>query len=243
MYQQQAQQYLLKILHALEGNKSAILVGGQCLLVWATYFESLGNENLQVATRDIDLMGNRDVVRRLEKVLNVKPMIPEFDHVTPEVGVFHVPLNGEYLIVDVLGYVAGLSTVELEKYSTSFNYEGKTIRLLNPIGMLKSRVGNVLILGRTGEHSMSQLRSSIKIVNLFISALLNTGYSYARKDINALLNYASSRDGLRLYKEYGIDILDALPKDHSNYPAEYINKQLPLMMSRIEKKRNPKLSS
>lgn len=240
MHQQIIRQYLIKILGALEDNRSAVLVGGQCLLFWATVFENKGHKNLQVATRDIDFIGDKSVVTKLEKLLAVKPSVPGFDDATPELGVFRVPIDGQELVVDVLANIAGLSKHEIEKYTTTFNFEGRKIQLLSPIGMLKSRVANVTLLRRTDEHSIAQLKSSIRIVNHFLIEILNIGYGSARKEIALIMKFADSRDGINLFNNHGIDILDAIPREHFNYPEEFISRHLTANISKIAKKRKPK---
>lgn len=238
MFQQKLREYLLKILSAVEGNNSVVLVGGQCLIVWAEFFENANLGDLNIATRDIDLLGNKEIVRKLETLLNVRASIPGFDDATPEVGVFRIPINGEdKIVIDVLSNIAGLNKREVEKYKISFTVEGKTVNVLNPVGMLKSRIANVIVLRRKDKHSLSQLKATIKIVNHFIKTLLDNGYRFSRKEIQDVLEMAEHRDGIKLYSALDIDLLDAIPKAHTAYPSEFLSRHLPARLARIEKKR------
>jgi len=228
----------LKVLNAIQGNQSVVLVGGQCLLVWAIHYESQGHKNLQVATEDIDILGTKETVQNLERILNTRATIPKFDDATPEIGVLRVPIGqNQKLTIDVLSTIAGLSKHDVEKYSATLKIRGMSINVLNPVGMLKSRMANVITLRRTNQHSLQQLKASTKIVGHFVQSLLEQGYRYARRDINDILHLAEHREGVALYKNFDIDILEFIPKKHKNYPDGFVDRHLKACFTRIERKR------
>ncbi len=137
---------ILKIFNQAQ-NGSTILVGGQCLMVWAIYYENQGHKGLRVATEDVDILGTKTTVRQLENLLKVRANIPTMDDMTPEVGVLHVRnTHSQSLTIDVLASVSGLNSFEVQKYAAELHFAGTTIKLLNPIGMLKSRISNVILL-------------------------------------------------------------------------------------------------
>lgn len=229
---------LFKVLEAIQGSSSVVLVGGQCLLVWAVHYESQGHNNLQVATEDIDLIGTKETVQKLEQILSTRAAIPKFDDATPELGVLRVPVGRNQLMtIDVLSTIAGLTKQEVEKYSATLKIRGLSVNVLNPVGMLKSRMANVITLRRTDQHSLQQMKASIKIAGHFIQSLLDLGYRYARKEISDTLHLAEHRDGVALYKKYDIDIIDHIPKSHKNYPDGFVDRHLKACFARINKKR------
>lgn len=238
LFQQKLREYLIKILGAVEGNSSVVLVGGQCLIVWAKYYEKIDFNGLDITTRDIDILGNKDIVKKLENLLDVRASIPGFDDATPEVGVFRIPINAEdKIVVDVLSSIAGLNKQDVEKYKMSFNFRGKSVNVLNPVGMLKSRIANVVVLRRKDNHSLSQLKATIKIVNRFITTLLDGGYKFARKEIQDVFDMAEHRDGIKLYTNFSIDLLDAIPMQHTAYSSELLSRHFPARREKIERKR------
>ncbi|WP_444994242.1 hypothetical protein [Aliikangiella sp. IMCC44359] len=236
---------LLKIFDEVQNSNSVVLVGGQCLLIWAVHYESQGHNNLQVATEDVDILGTKKTVQKLEKLLNTRAAIPGWGDMTPEVGVFKVPVaGGKKLTIDVLSTVAGLNKMEVEKYSAELELGSTTIKVLNPVGMLKTRIANVITLRRRDKHSMDQLKACVKITGHFIESLLSGGgYRFASKEIADILYMAENRDGIQIFSQFGIDILDSIPKSHINYPESFKSRHLAACMTRIERKRQARVKA
>ncbi len=143
--------------------------------------------------------------------------------------------NGHKLTIDILGAIAGLSKAEIEKYAVTLDIMEVSV------GMLKSRIANVISLSRTDTYSMKQLDASIKILYHFINTLLDSGYHFARKEVSDILHIAERRDGIALYKRLDVDILESIPKRHKSYPNEFVNRRLAACVARIEKKRASKI--
>lgn len=93
-------------------------------------YESQGHKNLQVATEDIDILGTKETVKNLERILNTRASIPKFDDATPEIGVLKVPIGqNQKLTIDVLSTIAGLSKHDVEKYSATLKIRGMSINV------------------------------------------------------------------------------------------------------------------
>ncbi len=89
---------------------------------------------------------------------------------------------------------------------------------------------------------MNQLKASIRIANHYIDSLLiSGGYRFASKEISDVLYMAGQPDGIRLYTQYDINILDVIPRNHKSYPPSFESGHLSTKLAKIERKRQARL--
>jgi len=81
---------LLQLIKSLDKNsvQSPVLIGGQALSFWANHYQlPLSNEpSYQLATQDIDFLGNRSNVEQAAKILDSRLKLPLLDDNTISSG-------------------------------------------------------------------------------------------------------------------------------------------------------------
>lgn len=226
------------------------LIGGQALHLWGHYYlidELTAQDIAYITSDDLDWFGKSTAVRKCAAAWGGTFVLPPFDSHTPQTGKVLIPVHGsdETFIVDFLGSVYGLEDEEVRNgcdlYPVSRDGDTVEIPILSPPLCLKSRCENLLGLGYGEKHrvrEIARIQVAIRIVFLYIvDALDDEDVAGAKKIVKSIVKYAQSNHGRRLYREYGIDLLEAIPHKHGDWPDKWKSEYWPRTVAYLAKVR------
>jgi hypothetical protein len=220
------------------GDGKSILIAGQALAFWGEYYlaDSLSlAERSPLASRDIDFYNKRteNVKACVETVRkHLKPLGLEMQTKDPEMGDNAIALwfikesagpkeNG--VLIDFLDFISGIEGQEIERNSEEIDLNGKKFQVLSPVLCLKARVNNLIHLypylqkpADRMQNEEQRVRLAIQIVRAHLLELhywVPDGEVKAKKRIKQITNLCNANLGKRLYKEYGICLMDSIPKE------------------------------
>lgn len=168
-----------ELVTAVAEDGKTILVGGQALNFWGTYYLHR-TEDLRrfdpFTSKDIDFYGPPSSAERLNAIVGGEIRYPGPDEHTPEMAVIEATIQDHEVTIDYMAYLAGVDVREVNKNPTKAMVEIKdpdqprtiTALVMNPWHVFRSRTGNVIEVGRKGEHSLGQLEASIIILREFL---------------------------------------------------------------------------
>lgn len=224
------------------------LIGGQALHLWAHYYliDSLSAEDLAYITSDdLDLFGRSPALIKCAAAWGGSYVLAPIDSHTPQTGNVVIPVHGsdESFIVEFLGSVYGLTDRELETgcdlYPISRDDDTVHLPILSPPLCLKSRCENLLGLGYSEKHrerEVVRIKVAIRIVYKYIlDALEDDDFVGANKIVKSIVRYAQGNNGRRLYREYGLDLLEAIPHKHGVWPDKWKSKFWPRTVAYLAK--------
>jgi hypothetical protein len=224
----------------------ALLVGGQSLAAWASYFDvQPPGELSQLITVDADFVGTSQVARLLKQGLGDSWRIREgtLDDAGGQVAkVFTEPSPGGIKQIDFLSGIIGetLSTEKIEARASTIEYEpGLTVRVLHPLDVLESRLYNLALLSsKRNRIGVAQARLAVQVVRAFLLEHLSEGREprVVHQAIKRVGKMALNTQLANVAFEYGIDVLSAIPVDRIAN-ARFHAEQWPRIQDRLANKR------
>lgn len=246
---------VLCLLAPLAADRSAILVGGQAVSVWAQRLGvevSGGSLANPLASKDIDFEGSADAAGVAAGLLGGRSRVPSSDHHTPLAAVvFFDDSDGIERRIDFLVSPLGLdggdvrdTAVELE---IGRDAPPTALWVMHPERVMESRIANVQILGIDDEHAMAQLRTSITIAREWSRFLLDDESIAERDRVRAVLrlnervfrNCVGELRFRQLFAEHGIDPFDAVLVDDERLPGQFRHRRYPQMVDQLADRRRP----
>jgi hypothetical protein len=249
-YEQTAQ--VLRRLADLE--HPIVLVGGQAVNFWASYYEARAPElaaHAPYASKDIDFMGSRHAVRECARRLGGTAKLATLDDMnTPSTGaVVFVDEGNHTRQIDFLGSVAGLDDADLVETAVPATVDDEhgipiaSFLVLNPVLCLRSRAYNVAYLpGYQTEHARSQLRAAIICARQFASDLLASDPAEALACNEVFFDIARYGAGVEVFVLHQIDVLAALVVD-PGLPEKFYTERLPRARAAVERARAKRLAA
>lgn len=220
-----------------------VLVGGQALHFWAEVYRAGAPElhDKVFTSKDVDFFGGVEHARKAAEALGGECRQPPPDDSTVNSAlVSFTDEHGTPRELDFLRALAGVSPSEIE--STALNAvpeEGLTFKVLHPLLCLKSRVANVMQLGRRSEHARRQLEASLVCMREYLAAAIADDLRGAfYPNAEALFRYARSDLAARdIYRdeELRVDVF-VLPPDET-LPEAFRERRLPRMRAQLKAKR------
>lgn len=231
-------------------GRSGVLVGGQALAVWVDYFgiaASWGADEDAVITRDIDFLGDRELVERVAKAFPARTVFPPRRALTALVGQVEIPQpGGTFLNVDVIHKVFGVDAGGIRKRAVDIEFEqrGETIRfaVMHPVDVLRSRLANLAKLAeKQTSAGVRQVRLATQVVRHFIARVADDGdaaegQKRALKAIEIVAKLARSAAGRKARDAFGVDFVAAIPADCIKSEA-FRKQRWPRLLAQLEKRR------
>lgn len=224
----------------------ALLVGGQSLAAWASYFGvQPPGELSQLITVDADFVGTSQVARLLKQGLGDSWRIREgtLDDAGGQVAkVFTEPSSEGVKQIDFLSGILGatLSTPKIEARASTIEYEpGLNIRVLHPLDLLESRLYNLALLSsKRNQIGVAQARLAVQVVRAFLLEHLSEGRDprVVRQAIKRVEKMALTTQLASVAFEYRIDVLSAIPVERIA-EARFHAERWPRIQERLAKKR------
>ena len=229
-----------------QSPKEAILVGGQSLTFWVDFFHlPIPETGTPALTQDADVFASRHDAAVVAKALKGHIEIPATDDHTPNTAIvtYSTP-DGRRLSVDFMGVLIGLNAEEIRKTAAVLEHEEYgVVRVLHPALVLKSRIANLHRLkSKQDSNGVEQAKLAVQVMKAFIVWYLREGYAerneerYLLDRVQWLKRLALSDDGLFVFRNWGIDVMNAAPYSHIQ-SEEFHQKQKPKIEQWIASKR------
>lgn len=140
---------------------------------------------------------------------------------------------------------------KLEQHTSALNFPDELgrdahpmLRILNPIGCLKSRLHNLMSLSHVKNSDNEKVRIKLMLLSIieFLSDELSLGgFKHVKKYIDLLLLISKTHLGFKLDCVYGLDIPATIEifieKNRAQVPDKFVNFELALWKNGYDKKR------
>jgi hypothetical protein len=236
-------------------GRELVLVGGQAVNFWASYYEKRAQELVREApftSKDIDFCGDQRAVRICAQRLKGEARVATFDDATPNAGtVVFLDDGGVKRTLDILKAPFGLAAEEV--HATALHVAllddagqetGVAFHVMHPVLCMESRVHNVVGLPGTYDtpQGRKQLRASIVCAREFLRDVLDAAFD-ADSPVEAVLalderifRFATrDRHGKALYSSGRGDPAEALLVD-PRLPEAFRTKGYPQMQQQLAKR-------
>lgn len=237
---EEARRILLQLEDAL-ADSDAILIGGQAVALWTSYFAPLDDDldTGGVASKDIDFQGSLGLLAQAADLLSGEMKVPSIDHATPIVGIVSfVDGDGHQRQIDLLDRPYGLRPDEVSKSAIPLEIarsDGTSIHIsvIHPERCMESRVYNTTLPDKQTDLAWRQLRASIACTRAFSAELLTTGHIRDVLKLNErIFRFAQNDRCSRLALEREIEVFDAV-LDDQRLPDKFRAIRLPQMHEHI----------
>jgi hypothetical protein len=227
--------------------ESLILVGGQAAAFWIARYEIA--DPRRVTTKDIDVFLSErrpSVAVECAKDLSGELIIVKEPRV-PDVARVRFSVGGVELQIDFLRSLHGISASDLRSSKLGImddRTSGKILYVMHPVLALASRLFNTFELpGRLTEENLSRLRFSVEAVRAYLTDQVSMGSAMCQDvlpSIERIYGLAIHRTGLTAWLDHSIDLLRGIPEpsDLTGWPAGFLEKRYPQMLSAVERKRS-----
>jgi hypothetical protein len=196
-----------------------ILIGGQAVNYWAERYLSTEPqlEKLRPFTsQDIDFKGNHDDVLNIARQLNQHPNYPPKVAMTALSGFISFQIGDLKASIEVVHRIPGIpGSVDASAIQTE--WEGKTIRVLNPIALLASKLELVRTVPQKKRRDAAHLKILQPCVRAFLAEALqqvDQGQLPAKDWLgaaNQVLKLTTTVRARKIGSQYQINWADILP--------------------------------
>jgi hypothetical protein len=228
-----------------------ILVGGQALAFWATYYSVPASP--VAVTKDVDFLGTRADVERLAHGLGAKATFRRQRDLTLLAGQIEKELpGGDYINIDVLFRVYGsISTETLAKRAIVADNPAGKFRVLHPLDVLQGRLDNVHgIAEKQDEHGIAQLQLAIAMVREFLGDIASQETDrpgsverpVTLRHVRRIEALALSDAGRKVVKRYNVHVADAIDPAPLMHIRSFSAKKLPQLLLLMSAKRRAQVA-
>lgn len=214
----------------------AVLVGGQALAFWISYYRApMRDAPGPVVTRDAGFLGDRDDAARLAKAIGGTVEYPR--HMSILAGVVKKRLGaGAGYEVDVLRTLNGLAAEAVRKRAKTVTDEsrGATYKVMAPVDCLVSRLENIrTIAAKRTDMDLWQARMAVHVARSQMEDLLaQDEEKQAIRAATQVFQAGTHPMGLHAFRRHAIDVLDAVPVGNFT-SGDFVEQQCARSISRI----------
>ncbi|MBT0671488.1 hypothetical protein HT136_24255 [Novosphingobium profundi] len=178
---------LQAVLKSAEGSPDVVLVGGQAIVVWTSYYNHASEFQPPadpVTTKDVDFYGSSRQALAIARLVNGTVRIPQTDDATPSSAVIDLgTTSDEDERIDFLDHVQGAGDKAVSAAAIPLNFEMHgpdgpcmiRVRVMHPFHCLKSKLSNKSVLGRNTATANAQLEATSTILREFIDDMISQG--------------------------------------------------------------------
>lgn len=201
----------------LAAAQDQLLIGGQARAWWAARLDALdANQFHEGVTYDFDFLGPRTALLALHQKLGGKLAVPTMDDATPQSGKLSFEdFEGDGpLEIDFLASMAGGEEAKAKKRAVTVETPQGSFHILHPFDVLRTRIINLHALPSRGRNPryIAQARLAVQVMRRYLEgATAEAEPRVLLKMIEAVITFATSREGLAAFRKQGIDVLDAIP--------------------------------
>ncbi|MEI8291848.1 MAG: hypothetical protein WCH99_20455 [Verrucomicrobiota bacterium] len=138
-----------------------ILIGGQAVNYWADRYlatESDLQKHLPFTSEDIDFRGNREDVRYIAEQLKLVPAFPHKIAMTALAGAIPVRVGAEETSIEIVRSIPGVTAALVETLAVEMAWQGKIIRVLDPISLLICKIELALTVSQQKRQDVEHLK-------------------------------------------------------------------------------------
>jgi hypothetical protein len=198
-----------------------ILVGGQAVNFWSVrYYEDNEQWNAlrPFTSEDIDFLGSRQDAQSIGTVLEGKVFINQTFDASPNAGVVLVKHNGKQLRIDVLANVFGINAQEIVDLAIDFigtqELEGIKLKVIDPLLALESKLECLFGLPQEVRQDLKHTHLCVKVLDAFLRENCQILPDRVLLGIiERVFKVAMKENGLRAWRQYGIEIEQGIPLD------------------------------
>lgn len=190
-------------------------------------------------TMDVDFLGKKEeafeLARNLQEryAVKVEVFVPDIDDATPQsakvviYGYGDRPAN-QYVEIDYLHDIIGFNFEEAKRMKARAPLvvgDKIEFQVMHPLDVIRSRVANLATLpSKRNEIGAAQTRLAVDVVrdwfrrdagvgNMAYERSGASGQISALRAAEELIELAHDRDGVSVFREFDIDVLQAIPVD------------------------------
>jgi len=226
----------------LATKEPVLLVGGQAVNLWALYYRERTSDLAPFVSRDADVLGDKETLAELGRVIGVKPRLFPMRPPGNEVGLLIAKdVKGGSLVIEVLSGMNGVSNKELREpvYTIAIGEGSVVVHVPGPIALLKAKLANVANIKQDGRNDKGHIVILARIIPAYLAdlkAATLSGELEERKLIK-LLEYL----GATVASEFAHEVFASVKLERTalfsgvggeNLPkvGEFLTKRLPRMI-------------
>ncbi len=197
-----------------------VLIGGQAVNYWAGRYlasEPDLQKHIPFTSEDIDFCGNREDVRHIAGQLNQMPAFPHKVAMTALAGAIPVRIGTADTSIEIVRTIPGVTTANVDALAVEMEWNGRTIRVLDPISLLICKVELALTVLQQKRQDVEHLRILFFCVRGFLREWLQeveAGRIPAKGwlgAVNRLLKMSKSKHGRKAAVRFRLSWLEILP--------------------------------
>lgn len=225
------------------GRRGLVLVGGQALHFWMTYYGIELPPNIPAISRDVDFLAesaaNVDDVYWLASVLGGRALIPHERALTALVGQAQKDAGPDEVInVDVIFKVFG-AREGLRDRAVLAEVDGHAFKVMHQLDLLKSRLDNLYLLAeKQTPNGVMQLDRAVLVARAFLADVAKQPAQDAMRPpvlmyIKLVEHLALSDAGRKVAERFGVHVADAIDPQWVHHTQFHVQKlpQLRTLMS------------
>lgn len=222
-----------------------VVVGGQALNFWASYYEPRVAElraEAPFTSKDVDLCAPRADVEELAQRLGGRARLAGFDDHTPNLGtVTYSDESGTLRTLDVMATLVGLDVRDVRKTSIPIHYDtasgqSLTFRVMHPVLIMESRAHNVIQLpAYRNPHGLGQVRASVHCAREYLNEMVSSDPRGVLRWNERIFRFRTKDpDGKQIAREHQIDVFNAVVAD-SRLDAKFLATRFPQMVELVRR--------
>lgn len=196
-----------------------LLIGGQAVNYWAERYLAVEPQlrTLQPFTsEDIDFKGGSDDVQRIARQLELTPGYPPKVQMTALAGTIPFQIGGLKSNIEVVRRIPGVAG-SVDAMAVHAEWNGRTIRVLDPISLLASKLELVASVSQEKRHDVPHLKILLPCVRAFLNEFLQ---QVERSEIparhwlgaaNQVLKLTTAKRARKIAVKHRINWADILP--------------------------------
>lgn len=184
-----------------------LLIGGQAVNYWAERYLAAEPELtklLPFTSEDIDFKGGRDDVHRIARQLALPPTYPPKVAMTALSGSIPFQIGGLKSAIEVVRRIPGVAG-SVDTLAVQAEWNGQTIRVLDPISLLASKLELVATVPQEKRQDVAHLKILLPCVRAGIPARHWLGA------VNRVLKLTTTHRAKKINAKHGINWPDILP--------------------------------
>ena len=207
---------LVRLEKLLALAEDAVLVGGQAVAFWVSFFNvPVPPELGSYVTKDSDFLGDRMDVARMASGTQGAASYPHKRGLTALVGQVRIDLSGDkYLNIDVLHRIVGFDDGNgIRRRAQEVALGRARFKVMHPLDCLRSRLENLhKVTEKRGAAGAAQAELAARIVGRYLESVLEAGKErLALKAIEGVAKMAFGAAGRFAFGNFGVDPLEAVP--------------------------------
>lgn len=219
--------------------QDTILVGGQSLIFWVSYYKIDGLlKGAPAISKDADILGDRSHVAMIAKAIGGIAKYPPKKSITIISGQVLLPVGGnEFVNIDVIHHVGTMDTDGVKRRAVEMDADGHAFLVMHPIDVLISRAENFRsITDKQNAAGLMQVTLAVKVAERYIVEAAKRDEKVVLKAIEKISEIARSPAGI-FVRKHGVEIYEAIHPDKLVKlikSKRFVADRLPRLIAEIE---------